>query len=1127
MCPLMLRATLLLALTVFPLLASATDASRPAPASTAAPESVTVKGTVKDKSGEPMIGVSVYVKETKQGVATDIDGNYSLTLPNANAELTFSYVGCKPQTVKVAGRTVIDVVLEEENTTLNEVVVVAMGIRRKESSLTYATQQVKADELNRVQDASVANQLEGKISGVTITPSAGGAGGNSKITLRGNKSILGSSAPLIVVDGVPMTNTARGQASDAASLAYSGVSEGSDPLSMINPDDIESINVLKGANAAALYGSVAANGVLMITTKKGKEGRIGVTFSSNVTFDTPLLTPKFQNVYGARVSSTGEMSMHSWGDKLASRNGSDLVINVPVDAKFQVDPTNTHTTVDGVDYYTRKVHLRNQAGDDLSDFYDTGVTTNNSIALSGGTDKMSSYFSYGNSHSNGMLENNNYNRHTIAFKQNFKFFNRLNIDVAANYIQTVTRNRPGGGTVLSPIYHMYTMPRNVDIAYYRDHYAYDGKWMSENQSVYQGRKDLYVLDPETGEYKKVGTHYQYASQKAELAGPMQDWAFQSGMQNNPYWLMHQNKGKQSEDRFFGNIAATLDIWDGLSFQARVGIDNTNYLEETKRYATTFLPAGMEDFGHYGRNYSKPREIYTDFMLNYNKSFGKWDVSATAGYVGHTVKGESQNTWATATYVRGDLQQLRTMVNYFDVSAGGMGTTSQGKSSDWDKGALVTAQIGWNEAVYFDASYRQDWYRSFRQFAHRGTPEHYGYFGFGANAVISKLAKLPEWWTYLKGRASYSEVGNSIPNQVYSSVTTNLGTGSTSTNAFARFEDPRPEKSKSFEVGFESLFLRDCLSFDLTYYNATMANLYIIGTNASGKSIPTNSAKVRNQGFEATLGYDFRANDLRWKTSFNVAYNVNKILKTAYDETGTEMRIATDVNGVRMLYKEGGAIGDMYVTDYKRDEQGHYVLNSSGAPMMETENSKQYQLYAGNMNSKWQMGWTNSFYYKNFSLSFMINGRIGGKVISLTESYLDNLGLSERTGQARMAAEAQNIVATDYGNKPGMVLPDGSGRVVPIQGYYETIGGQRFMSNYIYNGTNFRLRELSLGYTFQNLLGANRNLSLSLIARNLFFLYKDCPTDPDVSLSTANGLGGIEVFNMPSARSVGFSLKVNF
>jgi len=1091
-----------------------------------------VQGTVKDGTGEPLIGVSVVVKgATGLGVVTDIDGNYKINVKDKNAVLVFSYIGYTPQEVKIGGRSSVDVTMKDESSVLKEVVVTAMGIKRKESSLTYSTQQVKASDLNRVQDPNVANSLEGKVSGVTITPSAGGAGGASKIILRGNKSILGSSTPLIVVDGVPMNNSQRGQVGSGANMLTTGVSEGSDALSMINPDDIESINVLKGANAAALYGSEAANGVLMITTKKGREGKVSVNFSSNVTFDTPLTTPKIQNVYGAAIDENAHtMSISSWGEKLSSRSNDQLIVQTPMYGEHFGATMND-------------VHLRNSAKDDVADFFKTGVTTNNSIALSGGTDKMSSYFSYGNSHSNGMIDNNSYNRHTFSFRQNFKLYDRATIDVSMNYIQTKTKNRPGGGITMNPIYHLYMMPRNIDLNYYRNNYRVDnGSWMTGLQTYFQRTsKYMPVLDEQGNQkmddqglpmYQSV-LAYDKVTERGQVTGqPMQNWAYSAAGQNNPYWLINQNSSVAKEDRFFGNITGSLDIYDGLSFQARLGMDFTKYESESKRYATTWLPASMEDLGRYWWSYSKTTDLYTDFMLNYNKTFGDWDVSATAGYVGHIRKSFGHSNDVTATYYYGDREHLSTMANYFSTAAGGPGATSPSQSSDWNKGAVVTGQIGWKEMVYFDGSYRRDWYRAFRQFKDRGTPEDYGYFGFGANAIVSNIVKMPEWFNYLKYRASYSEVGNSIPGIVYAGGSRNFQTGALTPSSWATFKNPRPEKTASFETGFEALFLKNRLSLDVTYYNSTMSNLYLVGTNASGKSIPMNSAKIRNQGIEATVGYDFKFGQLRWKTSYNLSYNDNKILRTAYDEkTGKENVIATYVGGVQVLYKEGGAMGDMYVTDIKRDENGHYVLNAKGGLSMETESSKTYGKFVGNQNAKWQMGWSNTFTWKDLSLSFLINGRIGGKVLSMTESFLDGAGLSQRTADARLYAEKNNIYADAiYGNNIlGIRLDDGSGRIVPIESYYNSVGGvtPQDIERYLYSGTNFRLRELSLGYTFRNLFGQNKNLSLSFIARNLFFLYKDAPVDPDVSLSTGTGLGAFEVFNMPSSRSFGFSLNVNF
>lgn len=1085
-----------------------------------------VQGTVKDGTGEPLIGVSVVVKgATGLGVVTDIDGNYKINVKDKNAVLVFSYIGYTPQEVKIGGRASVDVTMKDESSVLKEVVVTAMGIKRKESSLTYSTQQVKASDLNRVQDPNVANSLEGKVSGVTITPSAGGAGGASKIILRGNKSILGSSTPLIVVDGVPMNNSQRGQVGSGANMLTTGVSEGGDALSMINPDDIESINVLKGANAAALYGSEAANGVLMITTKKGREGKVGVNFSSNVTFDTPLTTPKIQNIYGAAIDEkAGTLALTSWGDKLSARNNDQLLINTPMYGEH----------FDGTKFENNEVHLRNRAGNDLNDFFKTGVTTNNSIALSGGTDKMSSYFSYGNSHSNGMIENNSYNRHTFSFRQNFKLYDRATIDVSMNYIQTKTKNRPGGGITMNPIFHMYMMPRNIDINYYRNNYRVDNaQWYTGLQTYFKKNSDYFAQDKKDPEKYNPVSAYDKVTEKALIEGqPMQNWAYSAQGQNNPYWLMNQNSSVAKEDRFFGNVTGTLDIYDGLSFQARLGMDFSKYESESKRYATTWLPASMETFGRYWWSFSKTTDLYTDFMLTYNKTFGDWDVSATAGYVGHIRKSYGKGTDVNATYYFGDREHISSIANYFSTAAGGPGATSPSQSSDWNKGAVVTGQIGWKEMVYFDGSYRRDWYRAFRQFKDRGTPEDYGYFGFGANAIVSNIVKMPEWFNYLKYRASYSEVGNSIPGTVFAAGSTNYQTGAFSASQWATFKDPRPEKTASFETGFEALFLKNRLSLDVTYYNSTMSNLYLVGTNASGKSIPMNSAKIRNQGIEATVGYDFMFGQLRWKTSYNLSFNDNKILRTAYDEkTGKENVIATYVGGVQVLYKEGGSMGDMYVTDLKRDANGYYFVSDDGELSMETESDKTYGKYVGNQNAKWQMGWSNTFTWKDLTLSFLINGRIGGKVLSMTESYLDGYGLSQRTADARQYAEKNKIYADPcYGNNLlGIALNDGSGRVVPIESYYNSVGGvtPQDIERYLYSGTNFRLRELSLGYTFRNLFGQNKNLSLSFIARNLFFIYKDAPVDPDVSLSTGTGLGAFEVFNMPSSRSFGFSLNVNF
>lgn len=1106
----------------------------------------TVKGTVKSDKGEELTGAIVFVVGTQNSTFVDIDGTYALNNVKKGSTISVTLIGYTCDDVVWNGGA-LNFIMKEEGNQLDEVVVTAMGIMRKEKSLTYATQMIKSDELFKAPDANFINSLEGKVSGITITPSAGGAGGASKITLRGNKSIMGENAPLIVVDGVPLTNNIRGQVGDAANITYSGTTEGSDPLSMINPNDIESMNILKGANAAALYGSRAANGVIMITTKKGKEGKMEITFNSNTTFDTPLLTPKLQNSYGGYVTDNlagTSLLSSSWGNRL-SGNGKHIY-EYAGDKQYYQDGT------------ILQAMLRNYAKDDIAEFFDLGVNTTNSISVAGGTEKIQTYISYSNTHSIGMIESNSYNRNTFAFRQNYKLWDRITLGVSANYNQTKTKNRVGGGTVGNPIYHLYTTPRDVDMDYYKKNYRANGQWWSSGDNKGDGTQ-VY--------YEDIGGLYQQYRGHVLLEGPMQQYAFQAPMYNNPYWLTNMSNGEANEEHFSASFNATLKIIEGLNLQARVSIDHTRYQDEGGTYATTWGPVEMYRYGTYYLNNSRTNEIYTDYMLSYNTQLGKdWSLSATTGYVGHTIKGTSTNTYisnATADMtINGIATGIPTVINRFEPSYGGAGVTGKSKSSNWDQAALATAQIGWRDVIFVDASYRQDWYRPFKQFTYLGTDESYGYFGVGANAILSDLIELPKWFNYAKYRLSYSEVGNSIPNVFYNSVSTNdvLGTaGTTSRNSFV----PQPEKTKSFETGLEMQFLRDCLTLDITYYNSAMHNSYLEISGTNGKAQPVNSGIIRNQGVEVTVGYDWKmSRNLRWKTNVNFSYNHNEIEKTNIDKFGNSKEMATTLaNGkIQLLYKEGGAYGDLYITDFTRYKTDVYAEGGdTGEPVYNTEgigelvhkagdlyivngkpslggyvtvtdmgklrvrdSNKKFQKFAGNVNSKYQLSWSNTFTYKDFSLFFLVNGRIGGKVISLTEGYLDKLGASERSGAARLNAEKNNIYTAD--GRHGMYLNDGRD-LVAVEDYYTFLGSSD-ASSYIYDATNFRLRELSLGYTFRNLFGDYKNLSISFVCRNLFFIYKDSPVDPDVSLSTANGLGGIDIFNYPSARSFGLNIKVN-
>lgn len=1053
---------------------------------------IKISGTVTDSQNEPLIGASVKIQGTTIGQITDLDGKFAFEVPNENSVLQISYVGMLPQEITVGATRVFNIVMQDDSQQLEEVVVTAMGIERKAKSLTYATQKLDNAELMRVQDANFINSLQGKAAGLSITPNSGGAGGSSRIILRGNKSVSGNNMPLIVLDGIPMTNNVRGQASveGGSALEYGGSGEGTDALSAINPDDIESINILKGANAAALYGSAASNGVLIITTKKGQEGALTVGFTSNATAERPLLLPKFQRTYGGNVNLAAQtVALDSWGKRIADMTPQEMAIR----------------------------NMTNEAQDYVGDFFNTGLTLNNSISLSGGTKNVRSYFSYGNTHSKGMIENNAFNRHTLSFRQNYNLFkDRLKVDVSINYLNQTTKNRPGGGTAYNPLYNLYISPRNIDMHHYRDNYEIvNGTWKAKQYGI----------------YKQTGSStYQYVSVYPELTGPKQNWVFQSAKQNNPYWLTRKNRSQTDEERVYGYISGNLKIIDGLNAQGRLSLDRSKATSFRELYATTQGPAEMIDYGEYRHSRGNTNEFYLDWMLSYNKEFGDYSVSASGGYTAHQITGNTLGFVAPATIEdQGKMLEAPTAVNIFSPVAGRSGGREVGKSINWDEGLFFTGQLGYKDFLFVEGSYRHDWYRAFKQFhLTRGTPLSYGYYSAGVNALMHEIVSLPKFWNYFKLRTSYSEVGNSIPNIMYTSSSIDLLTGAVQPSRYAYFENPIPEKTKSFEAGFDVSFFRNALTWDLTFYNATMHNNYLV-VGVAGKSKPVNTGIIRNRGIETTLSYAMNiVPDLLWKTGVNFAYNNNKILETYQDPNGQQTTIQQGIGWggqVQVKYIKGQSYGDIYVTDFARNADGTILLDDTGRPSRSQNLEDQAALYMGNLNAPYQLGWFNQFNYKNLSLYFLLDGRIGGKVVSFTEAYMDSYGTSLRTGEARDRAAAEGIT---YKGQPGMYTADG--QLTSIEQYYRGIGGDgeaMIAGEYIHDATNFRLRELSLGYTFKNVFGPSKNLALSLVGRNLFFLYNKAPVDPDTSLSTQNSLGNVDIFSMPSTRSIGLSVNVTF
>lgn len=985
----------------------------------------TVSGLVKDKEmGEPLVGVSVTVKGTKNATMTDVDGNYTIQTGPKDV-LVFKYVGMKDTEETVGDRNTINVLLVPNAENLGEVVVTAMGIKRQSETLTYSAQTVGGKDVNDIKSINMINSLQGKSAGLQITPNSTGAGGSSKILFRGNKSISGSNQPLIVIDGVPtMTNTTSSQvASD-----YGGERDGGDVMSTINPDDIASITLLKGAAASALYGAVAANGAIMITTKSGMAGKVSVNVSSNTTMETPMILPKFQNTYGG--GSDGTLS---WGEKLASKSPNYA-----------------------------------------EEFFRTGFTTNNSVSLAGGNDNFKAYFSYGNVFSHGMTPENTYRSHNLSSKVDFKVLDNVHVDFAAKYSNQYSKNQAAAGYLWNPLTGAYLVPRGTDWNNYKENYE--------------------IYDPSRG-------------------CNVQNWTNTKQQQfGNPYWMLNRQTPISERNRYEFGGSIKWDITADLNIQGRMRYERGEDHFTHNAYASSV--GDLYPMGRMKDNRYFSDQLYGDVLVNYNHTWGDWALTATAGSSFTKTKTSHVDLWGEGNqYVspgNGNIYypNIFTPNNYY----GNMSTTDGMNTEKRLNAVFATAQVGFKDAVFLDFSARNDW-SSALAFTESCS---FFYPSVGASVLINKLVDMGKQVNLFKLRGSYSIVGNDVP--IYmSNLRYSLGTsGSISAPDKAPFRTLKPEKTHSIEFGFDGTFFNNRLDLSLTYYKTNTKNQFfsVSAPYESGlRNRYVNAGDVQNQGFEASIGWHQQFNDdFSWSTNFNISYNDNKI-KELVEGLENGLTVAS-WSGAKVVLNEGGSYGDLYVRQIKRDENGKPMKNEQGQPILMGDNIDEMK-YAGNMNAKVNFGWTNTFHYKDFSLSFLIDGKFGGRVLSGTEAALDGWGVSERTGDARNA---------------GKVVVDGV--EFEPEAWYTTVGASNFNSPYatefyVYKGTNVRLREMSLGYTFRNLFGNGKNLTAALIARNLFFFYKDAPCDPDVSMGTGNGVQGVDIFNLPSSRSLGLNLKLNF
>lgn len=1066
----------------------------PAPAA-AAPTANAATGVILDEFGDPMIGASVRVANNPaQGSATNIDGEFSIANVKPGTKLKITSVGYKDAEVVWQGQP-IEFTMELNSKMLGDVVVTAMGIKREEKTLTYAVQTIKNDEVTRIKETNFVNALQGKSAGLTITPNNSGAGGGaSRIVLRGSTSILGSNQPLIVIDGVPMTNGMGSQMTDGIDMG--GGKSSDDLLSTINPEDIENMTVLKGPNAAALYGSAANNGVIVITTKSGAQGTVNVNISSSTSIDRIAMYPKQQQYYGITDAKTWA----AWGPRVGTR------------------------TADEVAAYP---WLMNGARESVKDYFQTGVTLNNGITLSGGTEMSRTYFSYNNTYQDGIIPRNKFTRNNVMLKESFSLFNkRVNVTASLNWIHQKTENSPVVGKALSGLFALYRTPADVDMRYWKNNYRHLGT-----------ASDYLVNDPAEGNPKLVGQ-------------PIQTWNWNIDYLNNPWWVQNMVNDQVKRDRILGNLTLDWTIWKNLKYQTRFSVDMVFDNSLNEEYATMFRAGWDYKGGKYYSSNSRTSDIYNDHMFTWNDRFNdKIDVNVALG--GSFTRHYSRSTTITTGIDTSGIPNAfvpQNNRNYRPSNPNGSSTSASDSwdYTDWSSALFGTVSVGLFDKVYLDGSYRRDWCQAFQQFTEKGDYKSFGYYSFGANVLIDKFFnqdyKAAPWLDQLKWRGSYSVVGNAVPNTLFARQSMSFSDGSLSTKP-PTFDDPKPETTTAFETGIDAWMFNNKFNVDLTYYNSTLRNQFLYISTANGESKPVNTGKIRNTGVEISMGYRWAINkDWTWQTNVNFAYNDNKILETYMQDNGLPYIYEVGPKAFHIKYLEGGKFGDIYVNSFKRDANGHIVLSgyektdASGNTYIDYENavptmaSGLYETKVGNTASPYTLGWSNTFTWKNFTLYFLIDGRIGGKVMSLTEPDLDRYGISTRSGEARLAAEAdpENLMAVGSNGQPIylMYLPDGSGRKISVQKYFETVG-QNPMEDHVYNATNFRMRDIALSYSLPNLFGQSKGMTAQFSVKNAFFLYKDSPVDPDISVSAANGYSGIDSYALPTLRSYCITLKFNF
>ncbi len=1055
-----------------------------------------ISGKVSDQSGTPLPGVTVVVKGTTSGVTTNIMGNYSLSNIPENASLVFSFVGMKTQEISIEKQDVINVTMRDETIGISEFVVTALGITREKKGLGYAVQEIKGDQLNVARETNFVNSLAGRVAGVNIV-SGGAVGSTSRITMRGESSLsLQSNQPLFVIDGVPMGNDG---VSNSTSADY-GNSSGE-----VNPADVESMTVLKGPAASALYGSRAANGAIVIVTKSGKQGKgIGVTVNSGTTFETLLRLPKFQNKFGQGNnglydgSNFGKSSSiypdgindnfdESWGPRLDVGTLEKQYFSPTIGGIRGGDVDNPNRgDIIATHWISRPNNIR--------DFFDVGHTYYNNIALTGSNENGDFRVSYTNLDEKGVIPNNNLTRNTVAFKSSYNLTKKIRVNVSADYVKTTSTNRPDNG-------------------YGRNTFMYFTTWFGRNCDM-NALKDYW----QTGLNGIKQFQYNYGENH-----------------NNPFFLQYENTKGQSKDRLYGNISLNYDITKKLSFMGRVGTDVYNDFRPMKWAVST---VGYEK-GSYREDYLYYQEQNFDFLLTWKEHVGQ-DFNYRASLGGNSM--DKQNRYRSVvapTLLIPGLYSIANSASSFQVSS----YTSHKRVNS----LYAFTQLDYKSTYYLDLTLRNDWSSTLPSGSNS-----YLYPSVSFSTLVENIVNLPEWVNQAKIRMGVAGVGNDTNpyslRSSYAFVNPTWGDSYALTSGSALLNtELMPEKVFTYEFGSEIKLFDNRVNLDFTFYDIRSKNQIIqlpLAKSSGYGSRMVNAGEIQNKGFEVMLNVvPVKTVDFRWDATINFSTNRGKVLKLV---SGVDKIVqAAEAEDVATEAVVGERTGALYGPGYQRvesgDLKGQMIIASNGSPLATSS-----YMCLGNANPDWIGSLSNEFVYKNIMLGVLVDVHYGGQFVSRFYNKANGAGQLVESLKGREARPVGQEYTDNYYLEGAALV---NGVYVPnststdgtySQGVYGTSARSfiKKLTDHIPEGQTFdatymKLREVKLGYSipskvFNHLI---KDVTISLVGRNLLLWTPKSNQhfDPEVSIATSgNGIvPGQENMALPSTRSYGFNLSLKF